>query len=78
MRERNLGMNIGERAPLAALLALCIVALSVLGVSKTTTLSGRPLKLNVEIDYSVVRPDIFGAEWLLKFSFTPVIKNPFL
>jgi hypothetical protein len=49
-----------------------------MGVSKTTTLFGRPLKLNVEIDYSVVRPDVFGAEWLLKFSFTPVIKNPFL
>jgi hypothetical protein len=36
-----------------------------------------PLKLNVEVDYSVVRSDIFGAEWLLKFSFTPVITNPF-
>jgi hypothetical protein len=48
-----------------------------MGVSKTTTVFGRPLKLNVELDYSVVRPDIFGAEWLLKFSFTPVITNPF-
>ena len=26
---------------------------------------------------SVVRPDVFGAEWLVKVSFTPVITNPF-
>jgi hypothetical protein len=48
-----------------------------MGVSKTTSLFGRPLKLNVEVDYSVIRPDVFGVEWLLKFSFTPVITNPF-
>lgn len=48
-----------------------------MGVSKTTAVFGRPLKLNVELDYSVVRPDVFGAEWLLKINITPVINNPF-
>jgi hypothetical protein len=49
-----------------------------MGVSKTIKMFGLPVKLNVEVDYSVVRPDVFGTEWLLKFSFTPVITNPFL
>jgi hypothetical protein len=48
-----------------------------IGLAKTTSLGGVPLKLNVEIDYSLVRQDSFGPEWLLKFSITPVIKNPF-
>ena len=48
-----------------------------IGVAKTTTIAGLPVKFNAEVDYSVVRPDSFGTEWLFKFSVTPVIKNPF-
>jgi hypothetical protein len=48
-----------------------------IGLAKTTSLGGVPIKINAEIDYSVVRQDSFGADWLLKLSITPVIKNPF-
>ncbi|MEM6622673.1 MAG: hypothetical protein AAF674_10630 [Pseudomonadota bacterium] len=48
-----------------------------LGVSKTTKLFGMPIKFNTELDYSIIRQDTFGAEWLVKFSITPVIANPF-
>ncbi|MEM9058913.1 MAG: hypothetical protein AAGD13_00495 [Pseudomonadota bacterium] len=48
-----------------------------LGISKTTRLFGLPIKFNAEVDYSVVRQDTFGPEWLLKFNVTPVIANPF-
>jgi hypothetical protein len=48
-----------------------------MGIAKTTTVLGLPVKFNVEVDYSVVRQDTFGPEWLIKFNITPVIKNPF-
>lgn len=48
-----------------------------LGIAKTTTVFGVPVKFNVEADYSPIRQDSFGPEWLFKFNITPVIANPF-
>ena len=48
-----------------------------MGIAKTTKIGGLAVKFNVETDYSVVRQDSFGPEWLFKFSITPVIANPF-
>lgn len=43
------------------------------GVSKTFRAGKRPMKLGVELQYYVVSPDRFGPEWLLRFSFTPLV-----
>ena len=48
-----------------------------LGIAKTAKIGGLTVKFNVEADYSVVRQDNFGPEWLFKFTITPVIANPF-
>lgn len=48
-----------------------------MGIAKTTSVLGVPVKFNVEANYSLVRQDTFGPEWLLKFNITPVIPNPF-
>lgn len=48
-----------------------------LGVAKTVVIGGVPVKFNVEADYSVIRQDSFGPEWLFKFNITPVVANPF-
>lgn len=49
-----------------------------LGLAKTTTLGGKPWKFSAQVQYFVEQPDAFGPEWLLKFTITPVIKNPFI
>ena len=48
-----------------------------LGLAKTTAIGKTPVKFQVQAQYFVEKPDAFGPEWLLKFSVTPVIKNPF-
>ena len=49
-----------------------------IGVAKTTKIGEQPWKFQAQVQYYVEQPDAFGPEWLLKFSFTPVIKNPFI
>ena len=48
-----------------------------LGVTKTVRWGKVPIKLWLETHYSVVRPDDYGNEWVIRFQFTPVIANPF-
>jgi hypothetical protein len=48
-----------------------------LGLTKTTRWGGTPVKLRVELHYSVVKPDDYGAEWNFRIQITPVINNPF-
>lgn len=47
------------------------------GISKTIRIGKMPLKLGFEIQHYVVSPDSLGPQWLLTFSATPVIGNPF-
>jgi hypothetical protein len=49
-----------------------------IGLAKTTSLGGKPWKFQAQVQYYVEQPDAFGPEWLLKFTVTPVIKNPFV
>ncbi len=49
-----------------------------IGLSKTTKIGESPWKLAIELHKYVEKPENFGADWLLKFKVTPVIKNPFL
>jgi len=44
-----------------------------LGIGKTTKIGKLPLKMALEVDYSLVRPDSFGEKWQVLFSITPVI-----
>ena len=45
--------------------------------SKTTSLGDLPIKLEVELNYYVERPDLFAPEWLLGLNITPVVPNVF-
>ena len=49
-----------------------------LGVAKTTKFGKMPVKFQAQVQYFVEQPDAFGPDWLLKFTITPVIKNPFV
>ncbi len=46
------------------------------GVSKTTRTGNTPLKLALDINKTLVGPDTFGQDWLIKLTVTPVIKLP--
>jgi hypothetical protein len=48
-----------------------------LGVTKTVLVGKTPMKLRLEPQYSVVRPEDFGTEWNIRLQVTPVIQSPF-
>ena len=49
-----------------------------IGLAKTTKLGNTPIKLAAQVHYFLEQPDSFGPDWLLKFTVTPVIQNPFV
>lgn len=44
-------------------------------VDKTVILGKMPLKIGLELNYYVEQPDLFGPEWMIGLSFTPVVPN---
>ena len=42
---------------------------------KTIIAGGRPWKLAMELNYYIEQPDLFGPDWMIGFSVTPVVKN---
>lgn len=49
-----------------------------IGVGKTVKLFGKfPLKINAEVQYTVIRPDNLGQHWNFVLQITPVIPSPF-
>ncbi len=48
-----------------------------LGVTKTFRWGGVPIKARFEPQYSIVRPDDFGAVWNFRIQIAPVIPSPF-
>ena len=46
-----------------------------LGVFKTTFLGDLPIKLGVEIQPSIIRPDSYGSDWKIQFSIIPITPN---
>jgi len=44
-------------------------------LGKTIIAGGRPWKLAMELNYYVEQPDLFGPDWMIGFSVTPVVKN---
>ena len=48
-----------------------------LGVATTVKWGGVPIKMRLEPQYSIVKPDELAATWNVRLQFTPVIRNPF-
>lgn len=48
-----------------------------LGVAKTVILGKTPVKLTLQGQYFITRPDVAGASWGVFFQITPVVKLPF-
>lgn len=48
-----------------------------LGVTKTVRFGSVPVKLRLEANYSVIRPEDYGTEWKILFRIAPVISSPF-
>jgi hypothetical protein len=44
-------------------------------VDKTVMLGKMPLKIGLDLNYYVEQPDLFGPEWMIGLSFTPVVPN---
>jgi hypothetical protein len=51
-----------------------------IGPSTTRTLKwgGTPIKIRLEQQYSLIRPDALGTTWNIRLQFTPVIRSPLL
>ncbi|WNC74143.1 hypothetical protein RGQ13_09175 [Thalassotalea psychrophila] len=49
-----------------------------LGYSNVYQLGPLPVRVAVELQYNVVRPDDLGVDWNLRFMFIPVLPNPFV
>jgi hypothetical protein len=46
------------------------------GVAKTTIINGRPWKFGVQYWHYVESPDLYGPDWQIRFTISPVIKLP--
>lgn len=44
-------------------------------VDKTVMLGKMPLKIGLDLNYYVEQPDLFGPEWMIGLTFTPVVPN---
>lgn len=49
-----------------------------LGITKTVKWGNTPWKLRLEPQYSVIKPEDYGALWNLRIQIAPIINNPFL
>jgi hypothetical protein len=49
-----------------------------LGITKTVKWGGTPIKMRLEPQYSIIKPDGLGTTWNIRLQFTPVIKSPFM
>lgn len=49
-----------------------------LGYTKTVRMGNTPVKLRIEPQYSIVKPDEYASIWNIRIQMAPVIKSPFL
>ena len=49
-----------------------------LGFTKTIAIGSTPVKLRIEPQYSIIRPNDYGNVWNIRIQIAPVIKSPFL
>lgn len=48
-----------------------------LGITKTVKWGKTPWKLRLEPQYSIVKPENYGAQWNIRIQIAPIISNPF-
>ncbi len=46
-----------------------------LTASKTVLFGKIPIKFELEANYYIEQPDLFGPEWMIGFNITPVVHN---
>ena len=49
-----------------------------LGYTKTVRMGKTPVKMRIERQYSIIRPEDYGNVWNIRIQIAPVIKSPFL
>ena len=49
-----------------------------LGYTKTVRMGKTPVKMRIEPQYSMIRPEDYGNVWNIRLQIAPVIKSPFL
>ena len=49
-----------------------------LGITKTVKWGKTPWKLRLEPQYSIIKPEDYGAQWNIRIQIAPIINNPFL
>ena len=49
-----------------------------LGITKTVKWGKTPWKLRFEPQYSIIKPDYYGARWNIRIQVAPIIRNPLL
>ena len=49
-----------------------------LGYTKTVRMGKTPVKMRIEPQYSMIRPEDYGNVWNIRVQIAPVIKSPFL
>ena len=49
-----------------------------LGYTRTVRMGNTPVKIRIEPQYSIIRPDEYGNVWNIRIQIAPVIKSPFL
>lgn len=49
-----------------------------LGYTKTVRMGNTPVKMRIEPQYSIIRPEDYGNVWNIRIQIAPVIKSPFL
>ncbi|ADE55703.1 hypothetical protein [Coraliomargarita akajimensis] len=48
-----------------------------LGITKTVRWGKTPIKLRIEPQYSIIKPDSYGETWNIRIQIAPVLKSPF-
>ena len=49
-----------------------------LGITKTIRIGKTPVKIRIEPQYSIIRPNNYGTAWNIRIQIAPVIRSPFM
>ncbi len=48
-----------------------------LGLTKTVKISNTPVKMRIEPQYSIIKPNDYGSKWNIRVQLSPVINRPY-
>ncbi len=49
-----------------------------LGYTQTLKIGNTPIKMRLEPQYTIARPDNYGNVWNIRLQIAPILKSPFL